>query len=45
MDQIHVVAEKPAPLQQRVRDWFARSLGVSEEKKEEIYLQVSHRPP
>ena len=27
--------------QKRVRDWLAKSLGVSEEKKEEIYLQVS----
>src|SRR5574338_663943 len=35
-------AEVKSPsLQKRVRDWLARSLGVSEEKKEEIYLQIS----
>ena len=27
--------------QKRFRDWLAKSLGVSQEKKEEIYLQVS----
>jgi uncharacterized hydrophobic protein (TIGR00271 family) len=30
-----------ASLVQRARDWFAESLGVSENKKREIYLQVS----
>lgn len=28
-------------LQHRVRDWFAESLGVRQDKKEEIYLQIS----
>lgn len=41
-EEISVRAEvKSASLQKRVRDWLARSLGVSEEKKEEIYLQIS----
>ena len=41
-DDAHAVAGvKRAPIQQRVRDWFARSLGVKQEKKEEIYLQIS----
>jgi uncharacterized hydrophobic protein (TIGR00271 family) len=41
-DDAHVeVGAAPAPLNQRVRDWFARSLGVKQEKKEEIYLQIS----
>lgn len=31
----------PSPVQ-RLRNWFAESLGVTEKKKEEIYLQVSH---
>ncbi len=31
----------PAPRRRRVRDQLAESLGVSQEKKEEIYLQVS----
>ncbi len=30
-----------ASVTQRVRDWFAESLGVTEEKKRDIYLQVS----
>lgn len=30
-----------APRRKGVRDWFAESLGVGPEKKEEIYLQVS----
>jgi uncharacterized hydrophobic protein (TIGR00271 family) len=41
-DDAHAVAGvERAPIQQRVRDWFARSLGVKQEKKEEIYLQIS----
>lgn len=42
-DDVHIGAEvEPPSVQQRVRDWFAESLGVKPEKKEEIYLQVSH---
>jgi uncharacterized hydrophobic protein (TIGR00271 family) len=41
-DDVHADTKlRPAPTPQRVRDWFARNLGVKEEKKEEIYLQVS----
>lgn len=41
-EQIRDEAEGDSPsLAQRVRDWFAESLGVSQEKKQEIYLQVS----
>ena len=41
-EQLHNGSNVGSPsLQQRVRDWFAESLGVSEEKKKEIYLQVS----
>lgn len=41
-DDAHAVAGvERAPIHQRVRDWFARSLGVKQEKKEEIYLQIS----
>jgi len=35
-----VEVDSPSPAQ-RVRDWFAESLGVSQDKKQEIYLQVS----
>jgi uncharacterized hydrophobic protein (TIGR00271 family) len=41
-DDVHVDTQVgQAPTRQRVRDWFAKSLGVKQEKKEEIYLQVS----
>jgi uncharacterized hydrophobic protein (TIGR00271 family) len=41
-EQLHTPSSIRSPsLQQRVRDWFAASLGVSEDKKEEIYLQIS----
>ena len=41
-EQIHNDVEvNSSSLIQRVRDWFAESLGVSQDKKEEIYLQVS----
>lgn len=41
-EQLHTPSSvEPRSLQQRVRDWFAESLGVREEKKEEIYLQIS----
>lgn len=41
-EQLHTVPKsESASVQQRVRDWFADSLGVSQEKKEEIYVQVS----
>jgi uncharacterized hydrophobic protein (TIGR00271 family) len=41
-EQIRTGADVRSPsLPQRVRDWFAESLGVSQEKKQEIYLQVS----
>ena len=41
-EQINPVAtvKSPSPLQ-RLRSWFAESLGVNEERKEEIYLQIS----
>jgi uncharacterized hydrophobic protein (TIGR00271 family) len=41
-EQLHNGSNLGSPsLQQRVRDWFAESLGVSREKKEQIYLQIS----
>lgn len=41
-EQLHTVAEsETASVQLRIRNWFAESLGVSEDKKEEIYLQIS----
>jgi hypothetical protein len=41
-EQLHTSSNvESSSLQQRVRDWFAESLGVSQEKKEEIYLQIS----
>jgi uncharacterized hydrophobic protein (TIGR00271 family) len=41
-DELHAATGVvPAPIQQRVRDWFAKSLGVNQEQKEEVYLQVS----
>lgn len=41
-EEIHPgAATKPRSPAQRVRDWFAESLGVSLEKKRDIYLQVS----
>src|SRR5215813_10156247 len=41
-DDVHVDTQfRTASTPQRVRDWFAKSLGVKQEKKEEIYLQVS----
>ena len=36
-----VAGVERAPIHQRVRDWFARSLGVKQDKKEDIYLQIS----
>ncbi len=35
-----VEVDSPSPAH-RLRDWFAESLGVSQDKKQEIYLQVS----
>ena len=41
-EQVRNEVEVDSPsLAQRVRDWFAESLGVSQDKKQEIYLQVS----
>ena len=41
-EQLDVAASiETTPRHQRLRDWFAASLGVKQEKKEEIYLQVS----
>lgn len=41
-EQLDIDAELDSPSRlQQVRDWFAESLGVSNEKKEEIYLQIS----
>lgn len=41
-EQLHTPSSTETPsLQQRVRDWFAESLGVRQDKKEEIYLQIS----
>jgi uncharacterized hydrophobic protein (TIGR00271 family) len=41
-EQLHTPSSVESPsLQQRVRDWFAKSLGVRQDKKEEIYLQIS----
>ena len=41
-EQIRNEVEVDSPsLAQRVRDWFAESLGVSRDKKQEIYLQLS----
>ncbi len=41
-EHLNVGAEvESAPRHQRLRNWFAESVGVRQEKKEEIYLQVS----
>lgn len=41
-EQVGNEVEVDSPsLAQRVRDWFAESLGVSHDKKQEIYLQLS----
>lgn len=41
-EKLHTPSNIQSPsLLQRVREWFAESLGVQQEKKEEIYLQIS----
>lgn len=41
-EQVSAGAELARPLKHRVRDWFAESLGVSQQKKDRSWLADWH---